>query len=112
MVEAVRVIAQGPLADAADAIDRPPMFWEHEGNGAMRDGSWKLVREYPKDWELYDMVADRTETHNLAAVQPERVAHMAAQYEAWARRSGVLPREQVLALMRSQGVTQAFWEDE
>ena len=97
---------------AADAIDRPPMFWEHEGNGAMRDGRWKLVREYPKDWELYDMVADRTETHNLAAVQPERVSHMAAQYEAWASQSGVLPREQVLALMRSQGVTQAFWEDE
>jgi arylsulfatase A-like enzyme len=99
-------------AFAADAPERPPMFWEHEGNAAMRDGRWKLVREYPKAWELYDMQADRTELHDLAAQQPERVAHMAAQYQAWAQRAGVLPRDQVLALMRSQGVTQAFWEEE
>ncbi len=96
----------------ADIAGRAPMFWEHEGNGAMRDGRWKLVREYPADWELYDMEADRTETVNLAAKYPERVARMTQQYEAWAKRCGVLPRDQVVALMRAQGVTQAFWEEE
>lgn len=96
----------------ADPASRSPMFWEHEGNGAMRDGQWKLVREYPRDWELYDMVADRTETSNVAAQYPERVTAMAVAYEAWAARCGVLPRDKVVALMRSQGVTQAFWEDE
>jgi arylsulfatase len=96
----------------ADMASRPPMFWEHEGNAAMRDGRWKLVREYPKDWELYDMEADRTETNDLAARHPERVAQMREQYEAWAKRCGVLDREKVVALMRSQGVTKAFWEDE
>ena len=35
---------------------------------------------------------------------------MAAQYVAWAKRCGVLDREKVVALMRSQGVTRAFWE--
>lgn len=96
----------------ADAGERPPMFWEHEGNGAMRDGRWKLVREYPKDWELYDMVADRTETQDLAAQFPDRVEAMKQAYEEWAARCGVLPRDKVVALMRSQGVTKAFWEDE
>lgn len=96
----------------ADQGERPPMFWEHEGNAAVRIGRWKLVREYPKGWELYDMEADRTETRDLAAQHPERVADMQQQYEAWAQRCGVLPREQVVALMRSQGVTRAFWEDE
>jgi arylsulfatase len=91
-------------------VDRPPMFWEHEGNAAVRIGRWKLVRNYPGPWELYDMVADRTELHDLAAAQPERVADMAAQYEAWAQRCGVIPREKIVALMRSQGVTRAFWE--
>ena len=95
-----------------DLDERPPMFWEHEGNAAVRIGRWKLVRRYPGPWELYDMAADRTELDDLAARQPERVAAMAAQYEAWASRCGVLPRDQVLALMRGQGVTQAFWEDE
>ena len=38
------------------------------------------------------MDADRTELHDLAAQHPERVADMAAQYEAWAKRCGVLDR--------------------
>ena len=49
------------------------MFWEHEGNAAVRIGRWKLVRDYPRPWELYDMEADRTELHDLAAQHPERV---------------------------------------
>ena len=99
-------------AFAQDLESRPPMFWEHEGNAAVRIGPWKLVRRYPGPWELYDMRADRTELNDLAALQPERVQDMASQYEAWATRCGVLPRDKVVALMRSQGVTRAFWEDE
>ena len=96
---------------AKDGLDdRKPMFWEHEGNAAVRIGQWKLVKRYPREWELYDMDADRTELHDLAAQQPERVKDMAAQYEAWAERCGVIPREKIVALMGSQGVTRAFWE--
>ncbi len=47
--------------------DRKPMFWEHEGNAAVRVGKWKLVKRYPRAWELYDMDADRTELHDLAS---------------------------------------------
>jgi arylsulfatase A-like enzyme len=98
------------FAEDASGEDRRPMFWEHEGNAAVRIGKWKLVRRYPRDWELYDMDADRTELHDLAAREPERVEAMAAQYDAWAKRCGVLPRERIVALMKSQGVTRAFWE--
>jgi len=90
--------------------DRKPMFWEHEGNAAVRIGQWKLVKRYPRAWELYDMDADRTELHDLATREPERVEAMAAQYGAWAERCGVLDREKVVALMKGQGVTRAFWE--
>jgi arylsulfatase len=96
----------------ADLESRPAMFWEHEGNAAVRIGVWKLVREYPKQWELYNLTDDRTELHDLAQQYPEKVATMAQQYEEWAQRCGVLPREGVIALMRSQGVTRAFWEKE
>ncbi len=65
-----------------DGLERPPMFWEHEGNAAVRIGKWKLVRDYPRPWELYDMEADRTELHDLAAAHPDRVAEMARQYDA------------------------------
>ena len=71
-------------SERAAVDDRKPMFWEHEGNAAVRIGQWKLVKRYPRDWELYDMDADRTELHDLAAREPQRVADMAAQYDAWA----------------------------
>ncbi|TVS15343.1 MAG: DUF229 domain-containing protein [Planctomycetaceae bacterium] len=69
-----------------------PIFFEHQGNRAMRDGRWKLVAKGPAgDWELYDMVADRTEMNDLAAAHPQRVQDMVQQWEAWAYRAGVLP---------------------
>ena len=74
-----------------------PIFWEHEGNCAMRDGKWKIVRKgnmgsgETTPWELYDMQADRTELNDLAGQQPERLKAMAEQWEAWAERALVKP---------------------
>ncbi len=74
------------------ALQRDAIFWEHEGNAAVRTGDWKLVRRGAKGkWELYDLKTDRTEMHNLAASQPERVADMTRQWNAWAKRANVLP---------------------
>jgi arylsulfatase A-like enzyme len=89
---------------------RGPLFWEHEGNSAIRIGDWKLVRKYPGDWELYDMVADRTEMNDLSAKHPERVRAMENLYAGWAARCGVIPRDKILELMKAQGGT-AFWEE-
>ena len=73
-------------------IARPqPLFWEHEGNRAIRSGEWKLVSKHPGGWELYHMTTDRTEMNDLAAQQPERVKEMAALWDAWAKRVGVMP---------------------
>ncbi len=93
------------------AGQRPTMFWEHEGNAAVRAGQWKLVRRYPHAWELYDMEQDRTELHDLASLHPQRVQDLARQYDEWARRCGVIPRDRILALMAEQQEP-AFWEKE
>jgi arylsulfatase len=69
-----------------------PIFFEHEGNRAIRDGKWKLVAKgIHGPWELYDMRADRTEMHDLSAEQPQRVKDMAAAWHTWAQNSQVLP---------------------
>jgi len=70
-----------------------PMFWEHEGHRAVREGRWKLVRRYPGPWELYDMVADRTELNDLSGRYPAEVARLGGFYEEWAARVGVVPWE-------------------
>ena len=66
------------------------LFWEHEGNRAVRRGKWKLVAGFGRDWELHDMVLDRTEMENVAARHPDRARDLQAQYERWAQRCGVL----------------------
>ncbi|UCC97743.1 MAG: sulfatase-like hydrolase/transferase [Phycisphaerales bacterium] len=72
-------------------IEREAIYWEHEGNRAVRQGKWKLVSRHPGGWELYDLEADRTELNNLAGEHPEKVEHLKALYEAWATRCGVQP---------------------
>ena len=60
-------------------LHRKSLWWHHEGNRALRMGSWKLVaagKDNP--WELYDLAVDRAESRNLAAAHPERVSAMAA----------------------------------
>ena len=65
-----------------------PIFWEFSNNHAIRDGDWKLVAERSKDWELYHLSKDRTETTNLAKLHPDTVADLAAKYDTWAARTG------------------------
>ena len=84
--ESLREALQG-----RDVPRRTPIFWEHEGNRAVRDGDWKLVSANGGPWELYNMAEDRTELHDLAAVEPDRVASLAARYDAWAAATGILP---------------------
>lgn len=79
-------------AFAGKPIDREAIYWEHEGNRAVRVGKWKLVARGPAGrWELYDLDADRTESNDLADRERERVTRMARQWETWARDSQVLP---------------------
>ncbi|MGB9624664.1 MAG: hypothetical protein ACPMAQ_07345 [Phycisphaerae bacterium] len=67
------------------------LYWEHEGNRAVRQGKWKLVSRFPDKWELYDIEADRTELNNVAQRHPEKVSELADLYDAWAKRCGVMP---------------------
>ena len=66
-------------------------------------GPWKLVRKHGSAWELYAIESDRAEAHDLAAEHPDVVADLAARYEAWAERCGVIPREVVLDLYARRG---------
>lgn len=71
-------------------IQPRPLFWEHQGNKAIRLGNWKAVAPRRQSWELYDLARDRTETENLADKHPEKVQQLAALWNDWAKRCGVM----------------------
>lgn len=89
-----------PLLRGQPAVwpDRTLCFQWHRGDApgryrafAARSQDWKLVQPLGvgEKWDgktrfqLYDMAHDPLEMHDLAAQQPERVAQLKAQYDAW-----------------------------
>ncbi len=72
-----------PVRERDVTIPRTELYWHHEGNRALRVDGWKLVSEPESDgdWELYDLITDRAEAHNLAAVRPDKVETMADRWE-------------------------------
>jgi arylsulfatase A-like enzyme len=80
------------------------LYWEHTGNAAVRRGRWKLVREYARSWELYDLASDRSELHDLATEQPELARDLAADWSGWARRVGLIPWQVTVEIYRERGL--------
>ncbi len=82
-----------PLLTGQGRFPDRTLFWEHEGNAAIRVGDHKLVREGLKgSWELFDLTTDRTEQHNLADLQTEKVAELRKEWQAWAKAANVMPK--------------------
>lgn len=80
-----------PVLRGEASVGERSLFFEHEGNRAVRDGEWKLVALKDGPWELYHLGSDRTEMRNRATAEPERVRAMGASWGEWARRCLVLP---------------------
>jgi arylsulfatase len=74
-------------AFADQPIEREALYWEHEGNRAIRVGDWKLSALNGGKWELYNLKSDRTEMNNLAAKMPDKAQELAAAWDAWAKRA-------------------------
>ena len=73
-------------------IEREAIYWEHEGNRAIRVGDYKLVAKGAKSpWQLYNLKRDRSEQNDLAEKNPEQVKKLADMWNAYAERADVLP---------------------
>ena len=67
------------------------LFFEHQGNRAVRAGRWKLVAFDEHPWELHDFRVDRSEMNDLSAENPDKVKELSAAWEFWARKNHVTP---------------------
>jgi arylsulfatase A-like enzyme len=82
------------LLTRGDALPARPLFWHmphymNQGSlpsGAVRDGNWKLIEHYEDGrCELFNLAGDISETTDLAAQEPGRVAELRGKLEAWRR---------------------------
>lgn len=73
-----------------------PIFWEHEGNRAIREGKWKLVAERSEKWQLYNLETDRSELQDISAQHPAIVADLETKYNAWYKRVHAEPFDKPL----------------
>ena len=80
---------------AKDSSKTRTLFWEHEGNRAVRQGDFKLVAKHNTPWELYDMAKDRSELRDLSKALPQKAAALQKLYQTWARRVGAKPWDEV-----------------
>ncbi len=68
---------------------KDPIFWEHGGHKAIRDGDWKLVLG-DQNWELYNIKEDRAEQNNLINQYPEKAGALKVKWMEWAKSNGVM----------------------
>ena len=77
-----------PVLEGKEMNRTKPFFWEYRGSRGVRDGDWKLVAERGREWELYNLKDDRSETNNLIEDYPQKAEKYGNLYDAWAGRSG------------------------
>jgi len=89
-----------------EEIHNEPIFWEHEGNKAVRLGDYKLVQDWekenPNNWELYNLLTDRTEQNNLILSEPEKADEMIVMYNEWANEMKILDWAEVEYIINSK----------
>jgi arylsulfatase len=96
-VQSMRGISLLPfLAGDTDIVrdDRESVAWESLGWRAIRQGRWKAVWLAspfgPDDWQLFDVVADISERHDLADKNKARLNELILLWEEYADEVGVV----------------------
>ena len=74
--------------------------------GVAREGDWKLIEQYEDgSLELYNLAKDPSETTDVAATEPNRVAALRGKLEAWRRSVGAE------TLKANPNFSRTLWED-
>ncbi|NBQ06987.1 MAG: twin-arginine translocation pathway signal protein [Betaproteobacteria bacterium] len=92
-------VSLAPILKSPDATFDRPMYWRmnHRGQRALRAGDWKYLRVDGTDY-LFNIVQDARERANLAKQEPDRLAAMKAQWEAWHDTMPPIPEDATISL--------------
>jgi arylsulfatase A-like enzyme len=88
-----------PVLRQPAAEFRRPLHWRmnHRGQRALRDGRFKYLRVDGHDY-LFDIPADERERANLAGREPQRLARMREEWEAWNASMPPIPEDATVSL--------------
>lgn len=78
-----------PILKSGATLPARTLHFSLFNNMAVVAGGWRMATAYGGSWELYDLTNDRTETRNLAAERPEKLAGMLALQKAFFERPDV-----------------------
>lgn len=69
--------------------------WETCGRAALRCGDWKIVfipkPKGPEKWQLYNLVKDPGEVHDLADAHPDHLKRLLKLWDQYVLETGVIP---------------------
>jgi len=86
-------ISMKPMFLTGKGVTHDYMYWEHQNNCAVKHGKWKIEKKLSdKNWQLYDLDADRTERFNIADKHVDIVKDLSEHWLAWANSHNVLPK--------------------
>ncbi len=60
-----------------------PMYFQFNNGKAIIEDNWKLVAKGNKEWELFDLSRDKTETTNLSDKEPEVYDDLIEKWNRW-----------------------------
>ncbi|MCG3204571.1 MAG: Arylsulfatase [Elusimicrobia bacterium] len=87
--------------EASPRSNQDYMGWEVFGNRAIRQGDWKLRWQYKpfgtEEWELFNVVKDPAERHDLAAKEPAKVKALISLWDDYVRDNNVILPNRVIA---------------
>ena len=81
-----------PILTKAETLPARTLHFSLFNNLALIHGGWKIATSYGQPWQLYDLANDRTETRDLAAERPEKLAELLALQKTFSARPDVALR--------------------
>lgn len=76
-----------PILAGEQRIPHEILYFQLFDHRAVISGDWKLVSDWGRPWELFNLAADRTELNDLTKVQPEQAALLDKSWSDWAAKT-------------------------
>ena len=76
-----------PILLGEQRVPHETLYFQLFDHRAVIAGDMKLVSDWGRPWELFNLAADRTELHDLTKTQPDQVARLEKLWNTWSEQT-------------------------